>query len=327
MSTPTLARPSAPCREDLCRTAAFDLVRTDLELEGDGLTIEGYGAVVNAVTQIDSWEGTFDEVIAPGAFRKTLRERTPKMQFDHGRHPLLGSLPLGMWQVAEEDDRGMHLVGRLTDNWLVEPFRDAIRDGGVEGMSFRFSVVRDVWTDKDGKTISDNDLPQLLYYGAGDRGPILRTLKELSVTEAGPVVWPAYEETTVGVRSKVITIDLAALRTPQARSDLARAVALADAAASHPGLDAQLVTHAEFVAARQHMIAERNRPRPPHVTGSAPVQAPPEPRSTAGTADGHAEAPPVTDARAGEHSSAARPSMRAQAARIRAAAAAMTTVN
>jgi uncharacterized protein len=232
-----------PAREDLCRSMPFDLVRADDE-EGDGLTIEGYGAVFNAVTMIDSWEGNFEEVIAPGAFRKSLRERTPKMQFDHGRHPLLGSLPLGRWDVAEEDSHGLHVMGRLTDNWLVQPFRDAIRDEGVEGMSFRFSVVREEWRDKDGKLIKPEDVWEVLW-APGDREPLRRTLKEVKVPEVGPVVWPAYEETAVGVRSKTIVIDLGRLTDPETRSDLARAVFLVDAAnrieekedAPHPNQD------------------------------------------------------------------------------------------
>jgi HK97 family phage prohead protease len=307
MTAPTLDDPLQVHREGLVRAVAFDLVRAEPDSSGDGLTIEGYGAVTGSPTTIDSWEGTFDEVIAAGAFRKTLRERTPKMQFDHGRHPLLGSLPLGVWTTAEEDARGLHLIGRLSDNWLVQPFRDAISDGGVEGMSFRFTVVREQWTDKDGKTIKDEDLMQLLYYGAGDRGPILRTLKELSVSEAGPVVWPAYDETSVGVRggeARSITIDLAALRSPAARRDLARAVVLADAAATHPGLDATLVSHAEFVAARERGVVERLRPTNP--TGEPPVRSTtPEPRTTAGPADEHTApaVPPVTVAPAGDHSS------------------------
>jgi HK97 family phage prohead protease len=220
-----------PPREDLCRSVPFDLVRADGE-EGDGLTIEGYGAVFNAVTLIDSWEGTFEETIAPGAFRKSLRERRPKMQFDHGRHPMLGSLPLGRWDVAEEDYHGLHVVGRLSDNWLVQPFRDAIRDEGVEGMSFRFSVVREEWRDAAGKVIRDSaELAELLY-NPGDRGMLRRTLKEVKVPEVGPVTWPAYEATSVGVRSQVITIDLGRLTEPDTRAELARAVFLADAANS-----------------------------------------------------------------------------------------------
>ena len=278
---------TTPYRDDLVRSATFKVLRAEDD-GGDGLTLEGYGAVFNSVTHISSWEGDFDEVIAPGAFRKSLRERTPKMQFDHGRHPLLGSLPLGVYTLAEEDARGLHVVGRLSDNWLIQPFRDAIRDGGVEGMSFRFSVVREDWTDKDGKKIKDEELGQLLWYGAGDRGPILRTLKELTVTEVGPVVWPAYDDTEVGVRSRPpgVTIDLAHVNTPQARAQLARAVALADAAAGTQTPDA---------------LASGARP---------------EPRSTDRSAGAHPPAtgaPRTTDRFAGEHSSA-----RDRRARIRA---------
>jgi HK97 family phage prohead protease len=272
-----------PARENVCRSVPFEMRAGDPV--GDGRTIDGYGAVFNSPTRIASWEGEFDELIAPGAFRKSLREGTPRMQFDHGHHPLLGSLPIGRWETVEEDERGLHVVGRLSDNWLVEPFRDAIRDGAVDGMSFRFSVVRDEWTDKDGKKVSESDLEQLLWYGAGERGPLTRTLKEVRVSEVGPVTWPAYQDTSVGVRSASTVVDLGRLdlRTEDARHALARAVALAD-----------------------RLAAPRDEaPETPDA-----VEAPEEntePRSTAETpADEHpaAAAPPVTEApAAGEHSS------------------------
>jgi HK97 family phage prohead protease len=216
----------AVARENLTRSVPFDLVRADEE--GDGLTLEGYGAVFDTPTRIDSWEGTFDESISRGAFKKSLRERTPRMQFDHGRHPLIGSLPIGRYDVAEEDTRGLHVVGRITDNWLMQPVRDAIAEGSVDGMSFRFSVVREEWRDKKGEVINADELVQLLW-NPGNRGPLQRTLKEVKVPEVGPVVWPAYEETSVGVRSTV-TIDLGRLHDPDQRATLARAVFLADAA-------------------------------------------------------------------------------------------------
>jgi len=40
----------------------------ELRAAGDGLTLSGYAAVFNSPTRIDSWEGTFDESIARGAF-------------------------------------------------------------------------------------------------------------------------------------------------------------------------------------------------------------------------------------------------------------------
>lgn len=273
-------------RDDLIRSAPFDLVRADGDTENDGRTIEGYGAVFNVATRIDSWEGTFDEVIAPGAFRRSLRARTPKMQFDHGRHPLLGSVPLGRWDVAEEDAHGLHVAGRLSDNWLVEPFRDAIADGGVEGMSFRFSVVREEWRDNAGKLIKPDELLDLLWTGGGDRGPIQRTLKEVKVTEVGPVVWPAYEETSVGVRSRTLTIDLGRLTDPDTRRDLAQAVALADAANRTTDDGPQPTEEAPDEHAEE---SSRDSDDAPRVTGSTPGEHPSAPAAPKNPAKAFAE--------------------------------------
>jgi HK97 family phage prohead protease len=221
-------------REDLCREAPFTVRAAGDESDGgDGLTLDGYGAVFNSTTVIDSWEGQFEEVIAPGAFRKSLRERKPKLQFDHGFHPLIGSIPIGKITEITEDARGLHVVARLHDNWLIEPIRDALAEESIDGMSFRFSVVREEWRDANNKVIKADDVSKALFYPAAltyeVTAPLRRTLKEVKVSEVGPVVWPAYDDTSVGVRSKV-TIDLGRLRDPDTRRTLARAVYLADAA-------------------------------------------------------------------------------------------------
>lgn len=182
-------------RDDLTREVSFRV-----EPSSDGLTLEGYAAVFNTPTRIDSWEGTFDEQIAPGAFTKTLSERTPVLQFDHGKHPLVGSIPIGAIQSLSEDTHGLHVRARLHDNWLVQPVRDAIREGSIDGMSFRFSVVKET-------VVSGADAP-------------MRTVNELKLYELGPVVFPAYESTTVGVRSRFAEI----LVDPDARAELARAL-------------------------------------------------------------------------------------------------------
>lgn len=216
-------------RDDLCREARFT-VRATEDPSGDGLTIDGYAAVFDTPTRIDSWEGVFDESVAFGAFARSVRAKMPKLQFDHGHHPLIGSLPIGTWtSMREEPGAGLHSVGRLHDNWLVEPVRDAMAEGSVDGMSFRFSVVREEWRDNTGKLIRDESELMRLLFEPGKRGPLQRTLLEVKISEAGPVVWPAYQETSLSVRSTV-TIDLARLRDPEQRRTLARAVFLADAA-------------------------------------------------------------------------------------------------
>lgn len=194
----------APPRNDVCRSVPFTFTRdADGDSEDDGLTFEGYGAVFNSPTRIDSWEGTFDEQIAPGAFRKSIRERTPKFQFDHGRSNF-GSLPPGVIQDITEDDRGLFVKARMSASPYWEPLRDAIASGAVDGMSFRFSVIRDEWRDAAGKLVKPEDLEEALW--TQGRGVLLRTLKEVKVAEVGPVVWPAYADTTASLRSKVIDL-------------------------------------------------------------------------------------------------------------------------
>ncbi|SEF34385.1 phage prohead protease, HK97 family [Amycolatopsis pretoriensis] len=213
---------------DLCRSVQFTVTRADAEPTGDGLTLEGYAAVFDQPTEIDSWEGCFLEKIRRGAFKKTIRETTPVMQFDHGRHPLIGSIPIGTITDLREDDQGLYVAGRISDNWLMQPVRDAIANKSVNGMSFRFSVVRDEWRDNTGTLLKAGELPELLW-DPGDRGPLERTLIELKMAELGPVVFPAYVGTSVSVRAAGIAA------TIQQDDELRREVraALASARTSH----------------------------------------------------------------------------------------------
>lgn len=190
------------------RSVPFTFTRAvDDETGNDGLNLQGYAAVFEEKTEIDSWEGSFTETIRKGAFRKSIRERTPVLQFEHGRHPLVGSLPIGRIQDLREDNEGLYVEARLSDNWLIEPVRTAIRDESVTGMSFRFEVIRDEWRDNKGKLLKGSELSELLW-DPGERGPLERTLVELKVRELGPVVFPQYEGTTVSVRAREVAEEI-----------------------------------------------------------------------------------------------------------------------
>lgn len=219
--------PAQIATSDLCRSVPFELVRDEGD-PGDGLTFRGYAAVFDEVTTVDSWEGRFTEQIAAGAFKKSLRERTPVLQFDHGTHPMVGSLPLGKITQASEDDRGVLVEARLADNWLVQPVRDAIASGAVDGMSFRFEVVRDRWQTPDGKTLTDPDEILKRIYGPSEDGLLLRTLLELKSREMGPVVFPQYTGTSSTVRS--VTFDLSRPLDAEQQRELAHVVYAAEAA-------------------------------------------------------------------------------------------------
>lgn len=236
------------------RQAPFALTRDTTEggEPDDGLTLDGYGAVFNRLTIIDSWEGKFKEKIANGSMKRSFRETPPKIQFDHGRHPLIGSIPCAALRSITEDsdpdlapEGGAHVIGRVFDNWLMEPIRDAIAAEAINGMSFRFEVVREQWEYADGKVIRDEDeliaeLRKTWYDDVPDDELLIRTLKELKVPEIGPVVWPAYADTSVSVRSKVIDLGRIQQRDPEQLKLLAQAVFLADTA----GEDSQRSTSA-----------------------------------------------------------------------------------
>jgi HK97 family phage prohead protease len=155
---------------------------------GDGRTLEGYAATFDTPTRIDSWEGMFDEQIARGAFKRTLNARMPVLQFDHGHDARTGSVPIGAIEDLREDATGLYVRARLFDNAVVDPIRQAIEGGAIDGMSFRFRVTNDQWMKRDGEVD-------------------MRTIREVELFELGPVVFPAYESTTVGVRSLLAQLE------------------------------------------------------------------------------------------------------------------------
>jgi HK97 family phage prohead protease len=161
------------------REAVFTLERDD----GDGRTLEGYAAVFNSPADIDDLLGTYTEVIKPGAFKRTLEHRTPPLLFNHGRHPLIGNMPIGAIQDIREDDRGLYFRARMFDNWLIEPLTEAIREQAVKGMSFRFEVPKgaESWNRNGAKHV--------------------RSVREVVLHELGPVVFPAYADATAALRS------------------------------------------------------------------------------------------------------------------------------
>lgn len=160
-------------------------VRAARSAGGQGIgTLFGHFAVFDVEATIDSaYEGQFREVIRPGAFARSLRERSLMVQFDHGMDPSIGSKPLGL-PTAREDRIGLYVEASLDDTSYNRDLAALLRSGALSGASFRFSVAKggETWESRDGK------LP-------------LRILTDLDVYEAGPVSFPAYLAATAGIRT------------------------------------------------------------------------------------------------------------------------------
>lgn len=179
---------------EYCRAVPDICVRAfDFETKAtssDGRTLEGYVAVFGSVARVSDSKGDFEEEIHRGAFDRSLSRSMPVMQFEHGRDPRVGALPIGVYEVFEPDHKGYFVRGRLLDDPVVEPIRKAIEARALKGMSWRMQVPEagQKWTRRPGRY---------------DKRDVL----DADVPEAGPVVFPAYPATTVGVRSLLAAMD------------------------------------------------------------------------------------------------------------------------
>lgn len=180
-------------RDDLIRMTRLDAAQFELRGdEQDGRTMVGYPIVFNRWTEINGWEGQFLERVHPGAVSKTLRENRDqvKVLFNHGMDPSIGEKPLGRATVMEADDTGVYVEVPLARTSYNEDIAELLRSGVLDGMSFRFSVVKEDWNDTPERSnLNPDGLPE-------------RTIRELRLYELGPVTFPAYSATSVGVRSR-----------------------------------------------------------------------------------------------------------------------------
>lgn len=130
------------------------------------MVFSGYGAVFG---NVDS----YGDVIAPGAFAKSLTEHqaagtTPMMFLNHDA---FNSLPIGRWTEMVEDGVGLKMTGELLDTSMGRDTYVALKAGAITGLSIGFRPVK---------------------YTLGTKaGEPLRTLEEVDVVEVSVVGLPA----------------------------------------------------------------------------------------------------------------------------------------
>jgi HK97 family phage prohead protease len=147
---------------------------------------QGYAAVFNTI------DATGD-VIVPGAFAKTLREKGPSgipMLWQHG---IGGMDPVGEWMDLHEDSQGLLARGRLFMDLTGAQGRLALlRKRAVSGLSVCFSVP---------------------HGGAEwDEKASVRKLKEVDLWEISPVTWPANPRAKIRMVQCCTPLDLSGVR-------------------------------------------------------------------------------------------------------------------
>ena len=192
------SRSSAPDTFRTLSTPGVTITREDTpdpaDTDPDARTMVGYPVVYDAWTEIESfWEGTFLERIDPAAANKTIADKGSRIVpfFDHGFDPEIGYKPIGTTLSLTPDEEGLWAEAALLRADIYQPVDaivELIRTGGLFGQSFRFRVLHDEWMDEpDPSEVNPRGIPE-------------RTIREMEMFEYGPVTWPAYSATTVGLR-------------------------------------------------------------------------------------------------------------------------------
>lgn len=145
----------------------------------------GHAAIFNSLS-VDM--GGFREIIAPGAFTRTLGDRHPIFAVHHhNMADVLGSTRSGTLKLAE-DHTGLYFELALPDSSLGRDIHELVQRGDVSSMSFAFVVngtAGEEWRETP-------------------MGKIERTLKDISLREISTVALPAYPSSNVAARSVAV---------------------------------------------------------------------------------------------------------------------------
>jgi HK97 family phage prohead protease len=161
-------------------TRVFQLEEFEVREDDDGMHLEGYAALFNSRSQN---LGGFTEVIAPGAFRASLKSRNDiKLLWNHDTGAVLASTRSSTLSLTE-DDKGLRISATLPNTTLGRDVRELVSKRIVTGFSFGFTMPArggDEW-NSDGTE---------------------RILKSVRLIETSLTAFPAYEGTngTASVR-------------------------------------------------------------------------------------------------------------------------------
>lgn len=179
--------------------------RTVIELRaaGEGAKmpgLRGYTAVFDSWSERLGFFEDFREKIDSGAFDLAITEDDVRALFNHNPDNIFarlrsdadgkraGTLALGTDSAGLEFD-----VPQLPDSTLGRDLAEMVEREDVDGCSFGFRTVRDEWQYERPADAPDD----------GGEVEAWRTLLEVRLFDVGPVVYPAYPETTAEVRSKI----------------------------------------------------------------------------------------------------------------------------
>ena len=148
--------------------------------DSDKPTISGYAAVFNSASE----DMGYREYIDPGAFDSVLATNPDvRCLWNHDSSSILGRTKSGTMRLST-DERGLRYECDLPDTQVAHDLAVSMRRGDVTQSSFAFVCGgNDTWEEDD----------------AGNWTRRIHSFTEL--IDCSPVTYPAYPDTTSGVRS------------------------------------------------------------------------------------------------------------------------------
>lgn len=149
----------------------------EFRASGDKLIAAGYAYVFGKRSQN---LGGFVEQVAPGFGKKSLQEQDVRALFNHDPNMILGRLGAGTLRMEEDATGGAYEID-LPDTSVGRDVAKLLERQDVAGSSFGFRTIEDDWSETE-------------------QGFPLRTLKQGSLRDVGPVTFPAYTDSSSALR-------------------------------------------------------------------------------------------------------------------------------
>lgn len=149
----------------------------EIRMNDDEPTIVGYAAVYDSPTQI----GSFREVIKPGAFDEVV-DGDVRMLINHDPNQVVARTTSGTLKLTV-DDRGLKYEAKPGNQTYSRDLVESIQRGDISGSSFAFTVK------PDGQKWNEDRTERSIF-------------RVDSLAEISAVVFPAYEQSSVTVRSE-----------------------------------------------------------------------------------------------------------------------------
>jgi HK97 family phage prohead protease len=152
-------------------------IPAEIRADSDGVKVSGYAAVFDQAADIG---GYFKEIIARGAFKEAIGRDDVVFLINHDGLPLArtrsGTLTL------KEDDKGLRIDTVLdAEDPDVKSITGKMKRGDLDKMSFAFRATKQEWDETT--------------------DPPTRTITEVELFDVSIVTSPAYDGTSIALRS------------------------------------------------------------------------------------------------------------------------------